>query len=116
MDQQKALIDQFEAGIGKTKAAIAGLSREDLLAVPVPGKWSIQQVVIHLQDAEAVSIDRMKRVIAEERPLLIGFDENLYVANLSYAEQSAADAAEMVDLGRRQFVRILRRLPATAWD
>jgi uncharacterized damage-inducible protein DinB len=116
MDQQKALIDQFEAGIGKTKAAIAGLSREELLAVPIPGKWSIQQVVIHVQDAEAVSIDRMKRVIAEERPpLLIGFDENLYVANLSYAEQSAAEAAEMIDLGRRQFVRILRRLPDSAW-
>jgi hypothetical protein len=114
---QKALIDQFEAGGGKPKAAIAGLSREDLLAVPVPGMWSIQQVIVHLQDSEAVAIDRMKRVIAEAKPpLLMGYDENQYTANLSYDQQSAVDAAEMVELGRRQFTKVLRKLPAAAWD
>jgi uncharacterized damage-inducible protein DinB len=114
---QKALIDQFEAGGGKAKAAIAGLSREDLFAVPVPGMWSIQQVIVHLQDSEAVAIDRMKRVIAEAKPpLLMGYDENQYTANLSYDQQSAADAVEMVELGRRQFTKVLRKLPAAAWD
>lgn len=96
---------------------VAGLSREEeLLALPVPGTWSIQQIVIHLQDADAVAVDRMKRIIAEETPLLIGFDENLFVKNLSYAEQSAAEAAELLDLTRRQFVRVLRRLPESAWS
>jgi uncharacterized damage-inducible protein DinB len=112
---QKALIDQFEAGGSKLKAALAGLSREELVAIPIPGKWSIHQVAIHMQDADAVTIDRMKRIIAEDTPLLIGFNENKYVANLFYAEQSTADAAEMVDLSRRQFARTLRRLPESAW-
>jgi uncharacterized damage-inducible protein DinB len=113
----KSLIDQFETGGQKVKAAIAGLSREDLLAFPIAGTWSIQQIVVHLQDAEAVAIDRMKRIIAEEKPpLLIGFDENKYVANLSYAEQSAGEAAEMLDLARRQFARVLRRVPESAWS
>jgi hypothetical protein len=110
-----ALIDQFEAGGPKVKAAIAGLSRDDLLAFPVPGMWSIQQVVIHLQDSDAVAIDRMRRIIAEETPLLIGFDENKFVKNLFYDEQSAADAAESLDISRRQFTRVLRKLPETAF-
>ena len=114
---QKALIEQFEAGGSKLKAAIAGLSREDLNALPIPGTWSIHQIVIHLQDADAVAIDRMKRIIAEEKPpLLIGFDENKYVSNLSYAQQSTQDAAELVDLSRRQFAVVLKGLVESAWD
>jgi hypothetical protein len=109
------LIDQFEAGGRKVKEAIAGLTREDLLAFPVPGTWSIQQIVIHLQDSELVAIDRMKRILAEEKPLLVGYDENKFVANLSYEVQSAQDAAEIVDLARRQFARVLRRAPESAW-
>ncbi|HEY7117223.1 MAG TPA: DinB family protein [Tepidisphaeraceae bacterium] len=115
MMDYRALIDQFEGGGGRVKAAIAGLSREELLAFPVPGTWSIQQIVLHLQDADLIAIDRMKRIIAEERPLLIGFDENKFVSNLFYAEQSAVDAAQMLDLARRQFARVLRKLPDTAW-
>jgi len=113
---QKALIDQFEAGGAKLKAAIAGLTKEDLQAHPIPGTWSIQEIVIHLQDSDAVAIDRMKRIIAEENPLVIGYDENKYVTNLFYAEQSAQDAAEQVDLSRRQFARVLRRLGDSAWN
>jgi hypothetical protein len=111
-----ALIDQFEQGGAKVKAAIAGLSREELLAAPVPGRWSTQQVVIHLQDSDAVAIDRMRRIAAEELPLIIAYDENLFVQNLFYDEQSAADAAELIDLGRRQWARALRKLPEAAFE
>ena len=111
----KALIDQFEAGGAKVKAAIVGLSRAELTAFPVPGTWSIQQIVVHLQDAELVAIDRMKRIIAEDNPLLIGFDENEFTRNLFYDDQSAEDAAATLDLARRQMARVLRKLPDTAW-
>src|SRR5258706_11485439 len=111
-----ALIDEFEAGGQRVKDAIAGLTQEELRVFPVPGTWSIQQIVIHLQNADAVVVDRMKRIIAENNPLLIAFDENLWVKNLFYADQPAATAAELLDLTRRQFVHVLRRLPESAWE
>lgn len=113
--EYQALIDRFEAGGAAVKAVIAGLSREELLARPVEGKWSIQEVVIHLQDSDAVCVDRMRRIIAEENPLLIGFDENRFVANLFYDEQSVEDAAESLDRTRRNFARVLRKLPEAAF-
>ena len=106
-----SMIDQFERGGEKLRAAIAGLSRDDLLAFPVPGTWSIQQIVIHLMDSELVGIDRMKRIIAEENPLLIGYDETKFSQRLHYDQQSADVAVTMVDLSRREFSKVLRKLP-----
>ena len=109
------IIEQFERGGEKLRRAIAGLSREDLLAFPVPGTWSIQQIVIHLADSELVGIDRMKRVIAEENPLLIGYDETKFSQRLFYEEQSAEGAVTLVDVSRREFAKVLRKLPADAF-
>jgi hypothetical protein len=114
------LIDQYEAGAEKLSLAIRGLTRDDLLAVPDPaanvGRWTIQQVVIHCMDSDLVSIDRLKRMIAEENPTLIGYDENKFVANLFYDDQPAEDAVRLVDLSRKMFSRILRKLPPMAYE
>ena len=110
------IIEQFERGGEKLRRAIAGLSREDLLAFPVPGTWSIQQIVIHLADSELVGVDRMKRVIAEENPLLIGYDETKFSQRLFYEEQSAEAAVTLVDVSRREFAKVLRKLPAEAFS
>ena len=115
----KELIDHYEHGGEKLALAIRGLTREDLLAVPDPGanvgRWSIQQVVVHTMDSDLVSIDRLKRMIAEDNPTLIGYDENKFVANLFYDEQPAEDAVRLVDLARKTFARVLRKLPEAAF-
>ena len=114
------LIERFEHGGEKLSLAIRGLTREDLLAVPDPnanvGRWSIQQVVIHTMDSDLVSIDRLKRMIAEDNPTLIGYDENKFAANLFYDEQPAADAVTLVELSRKTFARVLRKLPPSAFN
>jgi hypothetical protein len=109
------LIEQYARGGERLRMAIRGLTQEDLLAAPIPGKWSTLQVVIHLQDSDLIAADRMKRVIAEDNPTLIGFDENMFVANLAYDKQSAEDAVTILDLNRKQFALVLRTLPNSAW-
>ncbi|HEX8323883.1 MAG TPA: DinB family protein [Tepidisphaeraceae bacterium] len=101
------LFAAYEQGIGQIGRTVAGLSREQLLAKPVEGKWSTQQVIIHLADAESAFTHRMKRIIAEDRPMFSAWDENRFTERLAYEHQSAQDAATLVDLERRQMVRIL---------
>jgi hypothetical protein len=117
---ERELIEHYAAGGEKLSMAIRGLEPEDLLAVPDAdanvGKWSIQQVVIHCMDSELVSADRLKRMIAEDNPTLIGYDENKYVANLFYDDQDAQQAVQIIDLNRKLFGNVLRKLPASAWD
>jgi hypothetical protein len=59
------LINDYLAGPQLLRKAVAGLSREQLLARPIPGKWSTLEVVCHLADFEIVCADRLKRVVAE---------------------------------------------------
>ncbi len=110
------LIELYAHGGEKLSHAIDGLTQEDLHATPVPGKWSTQQVVLHLLDAEAAFADRIKRVIATDNPQLLAWDENKFAAALHYEEQIAADAIMLVDLTRRHIANILRKLPDEAFN
>jgi hypothetical protein len=116
----KQLIDAYENGADDLAQAIRGLTREDLLCKPAAdaggGLWSIPVVVIHLADTEFVLADRIKRIIAEDNPALLAFDETKWAAGLQYAGQSAEDAARVVELNRGQLVRVLRALPEAAFQ
>jgi uncharacterized damage-inducible protein DinB len=108
------LIDAYLAGRQTLRQAVAGMSREQALARPVAGKWSTLEVVCHLCDFEPVYADRMKRVIAEERPTLLGADQDKFAAALAYQARDLAEELAIIDNTRSQFGRILRTLPADA--
>ena len=111
----RTTIDAYEAGAAQLRAAVAGLTREDLTARPGPGTWSIQEVVIHLADSDVISIDRMKRIVTEDDPPLLYADESAYVDRLYTHEQDLEDALVLFEIGRRQWARVLRRLPDEAF-
>src|SRR5262249_10851264 len=67
-DMDPKTIDAYETGPAKLRAATAGLTREQLTARPGPGDWSILEVVVHIADSDAISIDRMKRMLSEDNP------------------------------------------------
>jgi hypothetical protein len=109
------MIESYVAGVETLRKAVAGMTREQLLSRPVAGKWSTLEVVCHLVDSGQVSADRMKRIIAEERPLLIAYDETRYAVALAYAERDLDEELRLFDLTRRQMARILCAVPPAAW-
>lgn len=109
-------IDQYERGPAKVRAAVDGLTRDELTARPGPGQWSIHEVVVHLADSDAISIDRMKRMLSEDNPQLLYADETAYVDRLATHDQDLDDAIVLMEVGRRQFARVLRKLPPEAFD
>jgi hypothetical protein len=115
----RKLIDEYEFGGGKLRKAIGGLSEKDLRWTPPPdaaiGLWSIQQIIIHLMDSDLISAYRMKLIIAEDNPVMLGYDQSRFAANLFYAEQDTENAMKIFDLNRRQFARVLRSLSDSAY-
>lgn len=112
----RELIEQYAAGGATLRKAVAGLTREELHARPGPGAWSIQEVIIHLVDSDEIAIDRMKRILTEDNPQLLYADETAYVDRLFPHEQDLEDALTVFEVGRRQFARVLRKLPDEAFQ
>lgn len=115
MSEISELIDAFERAPAKVRAAVAGLGPAELTARPGPGDWSILEVVVHLADSDCLGIDRMKRVLTEENPTLLSADETEYARRLFPHDQSLDDALLIMEVERRQFARVLRKLPPEAF-
>ena len=112
----RALIDTYEAAPAKLRAACAGLTHEELTARPGPGAWSTLEVVVHIADSDAISIDRMKRILTEDDPPLLYANETEYVSRLHTHAQDLEDALTLLEVGRRQWARVLRLLPDAAFE
>ncbi len=109
------LIEAYLSGPERLRAAVSGLSCEQCLSRPVPGKWSVLEVVCHLVDTDANIAHRLKRVLSEERPAFERVKPDLMQAALAYHERDVEEELELFDLGRKQMARILRASPPEAW-
>ena len=108
------IIASYVEGTRVLRASVRGMSREQLLARPVAGKWSTLEVVCHLADFDPILADRMKRIIAEDKPQLLGADEKHFAAALAYHERDPEEEMILIERTRSQMARILRVLPPEA--
>jgi hypothetical protein len=108
-------IENYVRGATQLAESIGGLTRDELNAFPLPGTWSIQQIVLHLMDSDLIASDRMKRVIAEENPTLIGFDESAFANRLRYDKLDPHVAADLFQKNRQLTAVILCDLPEEAF-
>jgi hypothetical protein len=72
-----------------TPAAFRALVAEAglLLRVrPEPNEWSVLECIDHLVDGELVTATRYRWVLAEDRPDIVGYDQDLWVARLHDGE------------------------------
>jgi uncharacterized damage-inducible protein DinB len=116
MTDYTELINTYVAGPQLLRHAVSGMSREHLQAHPVAGKWSTLEVVCHVADFEPIIADRMKRVIAEDKPQLLGADENRFAASLAYHHRDVEEELTIIERTREQMARILRTLSPEAFQ
>lgn len=104
------LIDRYEQG-GRDFASLAqGLSPAQLDTRIAPGTWSIREVLVHLLDSDLAATHRMRRIAAEDLPLLIAYDETAFVARLRSSETSLAHVQALFAANRAFTAAWLRTL------
>ncbi len=108
--QHEAIINEYVSAPIKLRAAVEGLTIEELNAFPVPGTWSIQQICVHLLHSELFAAARMCQIIAEEVPLLMNWDENTFVARLRYDTMPINDVLVCIETMRKTMAATLRQL------
>ena len=110
------LIAVYRNGIDSLSRAAAGLTREQAVARPVPGKWSALELVAHLADCELVFGERILRTLAMDKPLHLGMDETHYAARLGYQSLDLDEELAVFAAVRRRVARVLANLPPEAWQ
>ena len=94
------------------RQALAGLSEGQMAQPEANGKWSIREVVQHLADSDLVWGYRLRMVLAEDRPPLTGYDQDLWAERLRYDEANVEHALGDFETLRRANLRLLASLSA----
>ncbi|MCB1192020.1 MAG: DinB family protein [Leptospiraceae bacterium] len=110
------LKNRFHTGVEKLSSSTEELTKEEILAHPIVGKWSIQECVCHIVDFESVIHERMKRIIALDNPLLLGADENRFAERLFYNNRNIQEEIQLYKYLRLQMFPILDNLSNSDYD
>jgi hypothetical protein len=70
-------------------------------------------VVQYLADSELVGGFRLRMVLAQERPPLTGYDQDLWASRLRYRDVEVRDAVDQFTVLRRANVHIWQQLSPT---
>src|SRR5918994_3755686 len=89
--------------------AVEGLSPAQLRTPEAPGKWSIAQVLQHLADSDLVWGWRLRLILAQDRPTLTGYDQDLWADRLHYADADPVEALEQLRVLRRGNLQLIAR-------
>src|SRR5688572_24216237 len=104
----------------KTPVILRGLTNglDDAAAQARNGDdaWSVVEVIGHLIDAERRAIDRIATVIAEDDPVLEGYDQMALVERQAYWSRSLADVLEAFETVRAERIAALEALDEAAWS
>ncbi len=110
------LIAKYQNGGPELAASIQGLTEQDLAAHPVAETWSIRDIVIHMMDSDLIASDRMKRIAAMDKPLLVGYDETGFSRLAAYQSLDLAVACDVFNKNRQLTAAVLRQLPDDAFE
>jgi hypothetical protein len=113
--EREALIDQYEDGYRVVAAALEGITDAELEAREAPGEWCPREIAHHLADSEMTSAVRLRLLIAEDAPTIIGYDQDAFVSSL-FPERPIEPSLAAFQAARAATTPILRRLSEEQWQ
>jgi hypothetical protein len=102
-------IDVLRDTPGAAARAMATLTPQQIKTPETPGKWSVAMVLRHLADTDVVWGWRMRLILAQDRPVITGFDQDLWAERLDYANADPSESLETFAVLRRDNLRLIER-------
>jgi DinB superfamily len=113
--ERESLIRRYEAGPERLKSAFAKVPEEARQWRPGPGRWSAHEIVVHCADSETNAALRIRTLMADDDPVIVGYDQDEWAARFDYHAHPVAEALGAVEAVRANTVPLLRRLPEASW-
>jgi hypothetical protein len=110
---RQAMLDRYATGFAEVADALDGATDEDLDRHG-PSGWSSRMVVHHLADSETNAYVRLRRLIAEDDPQIVGYDEEEWSRRLHY-DRPIETSLEVLQAVRGASEQLLRTLTDEEW-
>jgi hypothetical protein len=113
--ERNELLGRYRSGYAAVERALEGITHDELDRPGADGGWSARQVAHHLADSEATAFVRLRRLIAEDEPAIIGYDEPEYARRLHY-ERPIESSLGVLRAVRAASLELLEALTPGEWE
>lgn len=113
--ERAPLIEEYAEGAARLRAAWSRVPDEARQWRKGAGHWSAHEVVVHCGDSETYAATRIRLLVSEPEPLIVGYDQDRWASAFDYHSCSPELALDAVEAVRANTVPLLRRLDEAAW-
>jgi hypothetical protein len=92
--------------------AILSDAGPNLRRKPAPKEWSVAELLGHMVDAEMVMSARFRWTISQDKPPLVGYDQDLWVARLHHNDEQPDELVALFSALRAANLQLWRRSSA----
>ncbi|HKV89368.1 MAG TPA: DinB family protein [Candidatus Dormibacteraeota bacterium] len=112
-EERARLVRQYRDGYRAVVESLSDLTDEELDRSQ-SGEWTPRQVAHHLADSEMMSAIRIRRLLAEEKPVIEGYDEKAFAEKLT-SDRPIAPSLEAMRWARETCSQLLERMGDEDW-
>ena len=80
-----------------------------------PGKWSVKEVLAHVNDTERIMAYRALRISRGDKTPIEGFEQDDYINNATFDDCNLSDLIDEFEHVRRANLLMFRQLNEEAW-
>jgi hypothetical protein len=113
-EERDRLIGMYRDGYAAVAEALLRITPEEADARPGSGRWSPREIVHHLADSETTAGIRLRRLLAEDRPTIHGYDQDEFARRLHY-DRPYETSLELFQIVRQSTAELLDRLTPEDW-
>ncbi len=114
-EERAALVARYAAGVAEVEQALEGFPAGQLTARPFPGKWTAAEIVHHLADSESQSAIRLRRLLVERFPVIVGYDQDQWARDLHYNERPIGPALAAFRAARETTAQLFAFMSDDDW-
>lgn len=115
MSEISELLERFRRGPELVASSLTGAAGPEVDFRPSDDEWCVRQIAAHLADSELEAAVRFRRMIAEDNPPIVPYDEKKWATNLDYARRKPSQSLETFRRIRSENHELLKELPESAY-
>lgn len=109
-------LDVLRESLEELATLVAGAEDDQMRTPTAPGEWSAWQVLVHLADAEAIMGMRVRLILTNDQPTLLGYDQDAWTARFGGLDPDPQETYTRWRALRSNNLRLYELLTPDEWE